>query len=260
MILDEIVDYKKEFVANAKSTVPLSELQEKLEEAEAPRDFRGALRKEGIRLIAEVKKASPSKGVMLKDLDPIGLASLYEQCGASCVSVLTDEKYFQGSLDDFIHVHRGIKLPCIRKEFVIDPYQIYESRAASADAILLIVRILSDEQLREYREIAESLGMAVLVETHDQEEISRALDTGARIVVINNRDLGTFDVDYKRSLELKKHVPGGVVLVSESGIHTREQVQALDDGGIDAMLIGEAFVTSSNIASKVRELLQADVH
>ncbi|HIA47401.1 MAG TPA: indole-3-glycerol-phosphate synthase, partial [Candidatus Hydrogenedentes bacterium] len=139
-----------------------------------------------------------------------------------------------------------------------DPYQIYESRVAGADAILLIVRILSDEQLRDYRELAQSLEMAVLVETHDEDEIARALDTGARIIGINNRDLSTFEVDYKRTLELKRHVPGGVVLVSESGIHTREQVKALDDGGIDAMLVGEAFVTSQDIASKVRELLESD--
>ena len=258
MILDEIVEYKREFVEHSNSKVSLAELREKLDSIAPPRDFRGALRKEGIRLIAEVKKASPSKGVMLKNMDPIGLASLYEQCGASCISVLTDEKFFQGSLDDFLHVRRGIRLPCIRKEFIIDPYQIYESRVAEADAILLIVRILSDQQLREYRELGESLGMAVLVEAHDEEEIGRALDSGARIVGINNRDLTTFDVDYRRTLELKRHVPGGVVLVSESGIHTREQVQALDDGGVDAILVGEAFVTSSDIAEKVHELLKSD--
>ncbi len=258
MILDEIVDYKKEFIESAMAKTSLADLREQLEDADPVRDFRGALRKESIGLIAEVKKASPSKGVMLDGMDPIGLATLYEHCGAACVSVLTDEKYFQGSLNDFTIVRRGIRLPCIRKEFIIDPYQIYESRVAGADAILLIVRILSDEQLREYRELAQSLEMAVLVETHDEDEIARALDTGARIIGINNRDLSTFEVDYKRTLELKRHVPGGVVLVSESGIHTREQVKALDDGGIDAMLVGEAFVTSQDIASKVRELLESD--
>ena len=167
----------------------------------------------------------------------------------------TDEKYFQGSLSDFMQVRRATKLPCIRKEFVIDEYQIYEARMAQADAILLITRILSDEQLREYRELAESLGMSALVETHDELEIRRALDSGARIVGVNNRDLQTFEVRYERTLELKKHVPGGVVLVSESGIHTREQVKHLENGGVDAMLVGEAFVTSGNIAEKVHELL-----
>jgi indole-3-glycerol phosphate synthase len=258
MILDDIVEYKREFVASAKAKISEKELRERADEADPARDFRGALRKEGIGLIAEVKKASPSKGILFDGMDPIGLATLYEHCGAVCISVLTDEEYFQGSLEDFVQVRKFVKLPCIRKEFVIDAYQIYESRAAEADAILLIVRILSDEQLREYRELAESLGMAVLVETHDEDEIARALDTGAPIIGINNRDLSTFDVDYKRTLELKKHVPGGVVLVSESGIHTREQVKTLDDSGIDAMLIGEAFVTSPDIASKVRELLGSD--
>lgn len=258
MILDEICDYKKEFVASSKNRAPLNAIMEQLEALEAPRNFRDALRQDGIQLIAEVKKASPSKGVMLEDIDPIGLARLYEQHGAAAVSVLTDEKYFQGSLDDFIDVRRSVDIPCIRKEFIVDAYQIYESRLAQADAILLIVRILSDEQLREYREIAESLGMAALVETHDQEEIERALAAGARIVGINNRDLATFDTDYKRTLELKRYVPGGTVLVSESGIHTRDQVQRLEDGGVDAMLIGEAFVTSDDISAKVRELLQPD--
>jgi indole-3-glycerol phosphate synthase len=258
MILDEIVDYKKEFVANAKTLASIDDIKDQLSTVAPARDFRGALRQEGIRLIAEVKKASPSKGVMLEDVDALGLASIYEQMGASAISVLTDEKYFQGSLQDFIQVRRGVRIPCIRKEFIVDDYQIYESRLAQADAILLIVRILSDEQLREYRELAESLGMAALVETHDQEEIERALASGARIVGINNRDLQTFDVSYQRSLDLKKFVPGGTVLVSESGIHTREQVQELENGGIDAMLIGEAFVTSDDIAAKVKELLTPD--
>lgn len=258
MILDEICEYKAEFVAHSKRTTPVEALMGQIESMDAPRDFRGALRKEGIQLIAEVKKASPSKGVMLKDMDPYGLANLYEQCGAAAISCLTDEKYFQGSLDDFIKVRRGVRIPCIRKEFIIDPYQIYESRAAYADAILLIVRILSDEQLKEYRELAESLRMAALVETHDQAEIERALGTGARIVGINNRDLQTFEVSYERTLELKRYVPGGTTLVSESGIHTREQVKKLEDGGVDAMLIGEAFVTSNDIAYKVRELLTPD--
>ena len=255
MILDEICAYKEEFVAHAKTQLPQSEVIERMQEAGPTRGFRDALRKEGIQLIAEVKKASPSKGVMLEDLNPTGLASLYEQCGAAAISVLTDEKYFKGSLDDFAQVRRSVQVPCIRKEFMIDEYQIYEARMAQADAILLIVRILSDAQLREYSELAESLEMDVLVETHDEEEIRRALDTGARIVGVNNRDLQTFEVNYQRTLDLKKFMPGGTVLVSESGIHTREQVRLLDNGGVDAILVGEAFVTSGNISEKVHELL-----
>ncbi|PCJ52730.1 MAG: indole-3-glycerol phosphate synthase [Candidatus Hydrogenedentota bacterium] len=255
MILDEICAYKEEVVLKAKSEVPLSELEDQIKSARKPRDFRKSLRTEGISLIAEVKIASPSKGIMMEDADPVRLASIYEQCGANAVSVLTDEKYFQGSLNNMRVVERSIKLPVLRKEFIIDPYQIYEARAANADAILLIVRILTDEQLRDFRDLAESMGMGVLVETHDAPEIERALESGARIIGINNRDLSTFDVDYKRTLELKKNVPGGVVLVSESGINTREQVQKLEDGGVDAILVGEAFVTSENIAAKIREIM-----
>ena len=255
MILDEICAYKEEFVAHAKSQLSQAEVIERMQEAGPTRGFRDTLRRDGIQLIAEVKKASPSKGVMLDDLNPAGLASLYEQCGAAAVSILTDEKFFKGSLDDFTQVRRSIHLPCIRKEFMIDEYQIYEARMAGADAILLIVRILSDQQLREYRELAELLDMDVLVEAHDEEEIRRALDSGARIAGVNNRDLQTFDVSYQRTLDLKKFVPGGTVLVSESGIHTREQVKKLDNGGVDAILVGEAFVTSGNISEKVYELL-----
>ena len=149
-------------------------------------------------------------------------------------------------------------MPCLRKDFIIDAYQIYEARAATADAILLIVRSLSDTQLKEYQEIAVSLGMAALVETHDQDEIERALEAGAHIIGINNRDLSTFEVDVNRSLELKKMVPGGNILVSESGIKTRDDVRRLEDGGVDAVLIGEALVTSNDIGGKMYELLHDD--
>ena len=172
--------------------------------------------------------------------------------------ILTDEKYFRGTLEDLVSIRKNVEIPCLRKEFVIDDYQIYESRAAGADAILLIVRILSDEQLRDYLQLARSLGMAVLVETHDANEVERALNCGAAIIGINNRDLATFTVDLNTTLELKKMVTGGKVLVSESGIHTRDQVQSLEDGGIDAILVGESIVSSKNIAGKIRELLGKD--
>ena len=161
-------------------------------------------------------------------------------------------------MDDLTTVHQGVALPCLRKEFIIDEYQIYESRAAQADAILLIVRCLSDAQLKDYLELAEGLGMGVLVETHTAEEIERAINAGAHIIGINNRDLDTFTVDINVSMELKRLVPGGHVLVSESGIHTRDHVVKLEDGGIDAILVGEALVSSSNIAAKMAELLGRD--
>lgn len=260
MILDEICETKREEIRRASLETPLALLEERIEEVPPPRDFRAALRQEGISLIAEIKRASPSKGVMLDGVDPYNLATLYEQAGARAISVLTDEKYFQGSLNDLVSVRRGVAVPCLRKEFILDPYQIIEARAHQADAILLIVRILDDKQLKEYREYSESLGMQVLVECHDAQEIERALNTGAHIIGINNRDLSDFSVDFNRTLELKKLVPGGNILVSESGIHTRADVKRLEDGGIDAILVGEALVTSSDIAGKIRDLLSADAY
>ena len=258
MILDEICAHKRAEVDAAKVAKPVGELQEEIDRADAPRPFRDALREPGISLIAEIKRASPSKGLMLKDIDPANLAALYEQSHARVISVVTDEKYFKGTLEDFVKVRKGVHLPCLRKEFIIDEYQIYEARAAGADAVLLITRILDDEQLEEYLGLVEHLGMKALVETDSEAEIDRALTAGAHIVGINNRNLATFEVDINKTLELRKRVPGGNVLVSESGIRTREDVRRLEDGGIDAVLIGEALVTSSNIQAKILELLGID--
>lgn len=255
MILDDICEQKRVEVDAAIAALPLPDMREAAESAKPARNFRDALRAEGMSLIAEVKHASPSKGVLVQNFEPTDLASQYEQAGAAAVSVLTDEKFFMGSLSDLVSVRRCIDLPCLRKEFIIDPYQIYESRAASADAILLIVRILSDAQINEYQDLAQSLGMGVLVETHDAEEIERALNADAHIIGINNRDLSTFEVDFRRTLELKKLVPGGKVLVSESGIHTAEDVRALENGGVDAILVGESLLTSENVSAKIRELM-----
>ncbi len=255
MILDEICEQKRGEVDKAKSSVSLSEIEDRIEEADPARDFRSAIRHGGVSLIAEVKRASPSKGVLMEDMDPATLGSVYEHSGAAAISVLTDEQFFKGSLADLVSVRRAVAVPCLRKEFIIDPYQIYESRAAGADAILLIVRILSDVELKEFLHLAGTLGMACLVETHDAAEIERALNADAGIIGINNRDLSTFDVDLDRTLEIKKMVPGGKILVSESGIHTREDVRRLDNGGIDAILVGEALVTSDDIKGKIHELL-----
>lgn len=258
MILDEIFAHKRTEVDERKQQLPLAEVQAHVDDARPPRDFRKALRQDGISLIAEIKRASPVKGTFLDTFDPVDLAALYEQGGARAISVLTDERYFKGHLDDLSTVRKSVAVPCLRKEFIIDAYQIYEARAANADAILLIVRMLSDEQLRDFHELAESLGMGVLVETHDAKEIERALQSGARIVGINNRDLATFHVDIRTTLELKKLVPGGIILVSESGIHSREHVRMLEDGGVDAILVGEALVTSRNIMQTLKEFLGRD--
>jgi len=255
MVLDKIIDHKREEVARTKRARPLAELQETIEHVGPPRDFRGALTEEGISLIAEIKRASPSKGDMLPGVEAVELASLYEAKGASALSILTDQKFFKGKLEDLTSARRHVSLPCLRKEFVIDEYQVYEARAAEADAVLLIVRILEDEQIKAFHQLARSLGMGVLVETHDEVEIERALACGAHIIGINNRDLDTLEVDVMRSMELKKRVPGGHTLVAESGIYTREHVHMLEEGGVDAMLVGEALLTSDNIAEKIEELL-----
>ncbi len=254
MILDEICAHKAQEVAARKAKVSLAALQEAIAQARPPKDFRKALREEGISLIAEIKRRSPSRGKLLDLKDPVDLAGLYEATGARAISILTDQKYFGGSLDDLASVSRAARIPCLRKEFVIDAYQIFEARAHGADAILLIVRILSDAQLRDYLELADSLGMEALVETHTAPEIDRAMAAEARIVGINNRDLDTLVVDVNTTIELKKRVPGGKVLVSESGIHTRDHVRMLEDGGVDAILVGESLVTSSDIRAKILEL------
>ncbi len=258
MILDAIVAHKRIEVEARKQTVPLQQLEERIETLPAPRDFRGALRRDGISLIAEVKRKSPSKGDILPDMDVAHLATLYEQSGARAVSVLTDHKFFGGSMDDLYKAHTHTKLPCLRKEFIIDPYQIYEARAAGAAAVLLIVRILSDEELRSFRTVCRKLGISALVETHTEDEILRAIDSGANIIGINNRDLDTLEIDLGTTLRLKKRVSGGHTLVSESGIHTRRDVKTLEDGGVDAILVGESILSSGNIRGKIQELLGND--
>ncbi len=258
MILDAIVANKRIEVDSRKEAVPLEQLQERIEGLPAPRDFRSALRRDGISLIAEVKRQSPSKGSILPDMDVAHLATLYEQSGARAVSVLTDYKFFGGTMEDLVKVHTQTKLPCLRKEFIIDPYQIYEARAAGVAAVLLIVRILSDEELRGFRSLCRSLGISALVETHTEDEILRAIDCGANIIGINNRDLDTLEIDLGTTLRLKKRVSGGHTLVSESGIHTRRDVRMLEDGGVDAILVGESILTSGNIRGKIQELLGHD--
>ncbi|MCP4641630.1 MAG: indole-3-glycerol phosphate synthase TrpC [bacterium] len=255
MILDDICAHKREEVAARKGVVPIEDVMERVEAVRPALDFREAMRMPGISLIAEVKRASPTKGVFIENLDPVDLAALYEQAGARAISILTDERFFQGSLADFVAVKQDVGIPCLRKEFIIDEYQIYEARAAQADAVLLIMRVLSDEQVRDYLALIRKLGMAALVETHDAVEIERAIKAGAHIIGINNRDLSTFKVDVATTLELKKLVPGGHVLVSESGIHTREHVRMLEDGGVDAILVGEALLTSDDIGAKIQTLL-----
>lgn len=260
MILDEICAHKRQEVAAAKKARPQQTVESAAADMRPALDFRTALRLEGMSLIAEIKRASPSKGVMLEDLDPISLGCLYEQAGARAISILTDEKYFRGSLEDLSLVRQNVSIPVLRKEFIVDPYQIYEARAAGADALLLIVRVLDDAELRDFLDLTRELGMSSLVEVHDAHEAERAIEARARIIGVNNRDLATFTVDLNTTFELKKLIPGGHVLVAESGIHTRDHVKMLEDGGVDAILVGEALVTSNNIFEKIQEMIGVPAH
>ena len=222
----------------------------------APIDFAGALRGDSIRLIAEVKKASPSRGLLCPDFDPVRLADAYTSHGAAAISVLTDPR-FQGELE---HIRRikesgaSRQAPVLRKDFIFDPYQVYEARAAGADALLLIVAILTAEQLPDLLVLSQQLAMRCLVEVHDESELDRALDAGAEVVGINNRDLRTFQTDLSVTMNLAPRFPSGKILVSESGINSQDHLRQLAAVGVNAVLVGEALVTATDVSAKVREL------
>lgn len=256
-ILDKIMLYKREELPRRKREVAESDLRAALHLASPPRDFAAALRQEGVSLIAECKKASPSKGVLRNGYNPVELAKAYEANGARAISVLTDIKFFQGKIEDLVAVRQAVKLPVLRKDFIFDPYQIIEARAAGADAVLLIAALLKGNTLRELRMEVENLGMQALVEVHDEEEVAHALESGATIIGVNNRDLRFFEVDFETTARLRPLIPEHCVLVAESGIHTPEDVRRLADMGADAMLVGETLVKAKSVAARVQELVQA---
>jgi len=255
--LDEIVDHKRIELVERKQERPLEVLEAEAYAAFPPRDVVAALRTPGVSLIAEVKRASPSKGLLYPNLDPAGLAHTYEDSGAAAISVLTDQRFFQGSLDDLRLVRRAVDVPVLRKDFVLDPYHVYEARAAGADLVLLIVAILSDRDLEMLYGLVRDLDMSALIEVHGEEELARALAVGPRIIGINNRDLHTFTVDLGTTERLRPQVPSDVVLVSESGIHTTDDVERLAALGADAMLVGESLVKARDVGTHVRELVNA---
>ncbi len=260
MILDEIVDSTRSRVAQRKSESPLASVQAAARQQDAPRDFAGALSGQGIALIAEVKRASPSKGPLRPDLDASSLARTYRESGAAALSVLTEPDYFQGSFADLAAARASSELPVLCKDFIIDPYQIWEARAHGADAVLLITAVLSQQELLDLQEAARSLGMAALVEVHDQGELEKALDCRPGVVGINNRNLADFSVDLGTTTSLRPLVPPGIPVVSESGIHTRDDVIALQKAGVQAILVGEALVTAADPAARIGDLLgQAEV-
>jgi indole-3-glycerol phosphate synthase len=254
-MLKEFIANKRKEIKERKKSVLLSSLEEQITQMTMPFDLAQALSGDRIRLIAEVKHASPSGGVLRANLDPVALAKTYVRSGAAAISVLTDEKYFHGSLEHLARIRKAVGLPLLRKDFIIDRYQVYESRAYGADALLLLVAVLSQGQLEELLSLSHSLGMKCLVEVHNEKEVERALRSVAKIIGINNRDLDTFTTDIDTTRRLCPLIPSDRIVVSESGIKSRNDVEKLKAWGVNAILVGEALVTSASILNKIRELV-----
>ncbi len=247
MILDEIAKKTYERVEELKKNVPTEEMRERaLALGEETHRFRQALSKDSISFICEVKKASPSKGVIAEHFPYVDIAMEYESAGADAISVLTEPYYFQGSNDYFQEISKKVSIPLLRKDFVVDEYMIYEARTIGASAILLICAILDGSRLKKYHDIAGSLGLDVLVEAHDEYEIDMALGAGAKIIGVNNRNLKDFTVDINNSVRLRKLVPRDIIFVSESGMKTPEDIKRLKENGTNAVLIGETFMRSDD--------------
>lgn len=254
-ILSQIVSTKRDEIARAKANVPDAELRARLRDAPILRDFFAPLAAAGpIKLIAEVKKGSPSKGVIRPEFDPVAIARTYEENGASCLSVLTDEHYFQGHLEYLTQIRQAVSLPLLRKDFILDTYQLLEARVAGADAVLLIAECLDDCNLRKLHNEALELGLVPLVELYEPANLPRVLQAGATLIGVNNRDLKTFAVDLSHCIRLRDQVPLDAVFVAESGIHSRSDVLRLEEAGIDAMLVGESLIKEADIGAAVRRL------
>lgn len=256
-VLDKIVAKKREEIAAAKAARSLAELRARLNDAPPVRDFLGALAAPGpIKLIAEVKKASPSKGLIREDFQPVAIAQAYEAAGATCISCLTDEAFFQGHLNYLTAIREVVQLPILRKDFVLDEYQVVEARAAGADAVLLIAECLDDDQLQALHDQICELGMTPLVELYDEANVARVLKIGAELIGINNRDLRTFEVDLHHTIRLGRQIPDDKVLVGESGIFTHDDLVLLETNQVDAVLVGESLMRQDDIQAAVRKLLR----
>ncbi|MDH5471906.1 MAG: indole-3-glycerol phosphate synthase TrpC [Gammaproteobacteria bacterium] len=257
-ILKKILQRKGEEIAERSASVSIADLKERIVDASPVRGFIKSIEtkiaqgKSGV--IAEIKKASPSKGVLRQDFYPAEIARSYEQHGAACLSVLTDKDYFQGNEDYLQQAREATSIPVIRKDFIIDPYQVYEARAINADCILLIVAALDDTRLNELLDLATRLGMDVLMEVHDTEEMERALLTGAKLIGVNNRNLRTFEVSLNNTLDMLQMMPADRLLVTESGIHTQADVKLMRDNNVHAFLVGEAFMRAADPGEKLAEL------
>jgi len=254
-ILDRIVEARRESVAHRKRVLPEVALKMAVEKVDPPRDFEGALTRRGLNVIAELKKASPSRGMIRREYSPAALAPVLEAAGAAALSVLTEEDFFSGSLQDLKAARRATGIPVLRKDFIIDPWQVWESRAAGADSFLLITAIVEDQALGEMLALGRSLQMEPLVEVHSGEELDRALAVGARIVGVNNRDLRNFEVRLETSLDLVEAIPEDCVAVSESGLATHDDLARLQSAGFDAFLIGEQLMKEADPSLLLRELI-----
>lgn len=254
-ILDRIVEARRESIAHRKRVLPDVALKIAAQKVEPPRDFAGALSRNGFNIIAELKKASPSRGVIRADYSPAALAPSLEAAGAAALSVLTEEDFFSGSLADLKAARKGVQIPILRKDFIIDSWQVWETRAAGADSFLLITAILADDLLRELLELGRSLHMEPLVEVHSGEEVDRAVAAGARIIGVNNRDLRNFEVRLETSLDLIKAIPADCAAVSESGLRTHDDLVRLRNEGFDAFLIGEHLMKEADPTVPLREML-----
>jgi indole-3-glycerol phosphate synthase len=260
--LKEILDHKRNEVAEAKNRKPLAELAEELDHSEPTRDFVRTIRSdmhEDMACIAEIKKASPSKGVITQKFNPDRIAREYFHGGARAISVLTDEKYFQGHHSYIKIVKASVPLPVLRKDFIIDEYQLYESRIIGADAVLLIVNALKESELKRFLAIAKDLDLGALVECHTKKEIDRAVECEAEVIGINNRDLETLEVSLDTSIMLKRFLPNTIASVSESGIRNAHHIRLLREAGFDAVLIGEHLMAQEDRAHALQELLHAPV-
>lgn len=260
-VLDEIISHKRSELEQRRARRSVGDLQAACQRLPPAHDFAAALRPSPphrVSLIAEVKRASPSQGILKADLDPVAQCRAYTRAGAAVISVLTDEKYFRGSLDDLVAVRSAVAVPILRKEFILEQYQLWESRACGADAVLLIVAALDRQTLGDLLQAAKGIGLGTLVEAHTAEELERALEVGAPVVGVNNRNLQTLQTSLDSSLHLLPRIPPGTVAVSESGISTAADVERVVRAGAHAILVGEGLLRANDVDAKVRELLLRD--
>jgi len=255
MILDEIVAYKKKILEKEKKITSIDNIISQIEKSKMTRDFKESTsRQNELSIIAEVKKSSPSKGIIREDFNPLTIAKIYNKNEAAAISVLTEDKFFKGKNEYLSQIKNITSVPTLRKDFIIDPYQIFQSKALGADAVLLITAILSKNQLIDFQNIAGEIGLQCLVEVHDRFELETALDTGADIIGINNRDLKTFETDIRTTEKLIQFIPKDRTVISESGIKKRKDMKFLEDLGVDGVLIGECLMRSASIDEKFNEL------